>query len=115
MRYSHLVDTVAAHAQGILERQVCRKRGEPLPKGAHAFLSRNGAPAVDDATVFSRLVQLQARLDDVDGLQAACLERAAHRTCVEHRTEVRTPKQSSSDCIAVQRGWGHLPLEVTKK
>lgn len=70
---------IRPHPQRVLERQVRREWRQPLPQRPHALRAGHGGAAVDDPLVRAGPVQLQPRLDDVDGLQAARLHGSSDR------------------------------------
>jgi hypothetical protein len=59
---------VGPEPERVLEREVRGEGREPLPERAHALGLGDGGAAVRDAAVGTRAVELQPRLDHVDGL-----------------------------------------------
>lgn len=92
-----LEDGVGAHAKRVLQGQVSRERGKPLPEGPHALGSRDGRAAVDNSSVGPTPIELQPRLDHVDGLQTARLHDSAQRP--RHSFHVRRDRLLGSSAI----------------
>jgi hypothetical protein len=84
---------------------------EPLPERAHALGAGHGGAAVRDASVRPRAVELQPRLDDVDGLQAARLHDAAQgpRRRLDVRRDGGAAASASASASAALLGRGSRP------
>lgn len=98
---------VGAEAQRVLEREVRGEGREPLPERAHALGAGHGGAAVRDAPVRPRAVELQPRLDDVDGLQAARLHDAAQGP--RRRLDVGRDRGPAASACAALLGRGSRP------
>jgi hypothetical protein len=72
-----LQHSVGVEPERILECEVGGEGREPLPEHAHILGAGDGGTAVRDAAVCPHVVELQPRLDHVDGLQVAHLHDAA--------------------------------------
>jgi hypothetical protein len=88
---------VGAEPERVLEREVGGEGREPLPERGHALSAGDGGAAVRDAAVCPRAVELQPRLDHVDGLQAARLNDATEGPCRRlHGRRDRRPASSAA-------------------
>lgn len=98
---------VGAEPERVLEREVRGEGREPLPERAHALGAGHGGAAVRDAAVRPRAVELQPRLDDVDGLQAARLHNAAQGP--RRRLDVGRDRWPAASACAALLGRGSRP------
>lgn len=70
---------IGTHSQRILQSKMRGEGSQSLPESPDAFGARNSEAAVDNSLVGAGPVQLQPRLDDVNGLQTRGLHNPAER------------------------------------
>lgn len=106
-----LVHSIGPHAQCILQSQVHCKRGETLPQSPDALFLDDSLTTMPDACkpgvagaslgiytaytqqrlhaqyhtfILANMVKLQSCLDDINGLQTACLSSPSDGACMPH-------------------------------